>query len=815
MKTTQYSILWIIILSLASISPEVSFAQTISRTVDDFNFGWRFLLGNIENGEQVTLDDSSWRTVDLPHDFQIEQPWVTPDPSESGSNSNPAANNRSRLSERGFKEMGIGWYRKSFVPDRSALGERLLLDFGGIMLVGDIWVNGKHVGGTDYGYVSFTVDITKEIKWGETNVVAVKTNTQSPRNSRWYTGGGLFREVKLISKNPTTSFTQNGIYITTPSINQDEATVAIQTEIEINAPKGLTTMVNVTLINPQGVKVAEQETKIALVRDQKIREYKLPEIKVSNPQLWSCETPNLYTAEITLTTIDGKNSYTDCATETFGIRTIEFSPDFGFKLNGNKVLLKGIANHHELGALGAAAYDRAIEKRFQLLKSFGVNHIRCSHNPYSKGFYQLADKYGILVIDELFDKWNKNYTGNRIAWMELWPKAVPAFVKNTRNHPSVIMWSLGNELQMWWDNEYSDWGVTPYKLMDVLVKRYDKTRPTTVAMFPRRRNGNSSLPPELALETEIFSSNYLYKEFKQDAVAFPDKIFYQSEASVSDMGPNFFDMDLNSVVGVAYWGAINYLGESKGWPIKGWNRGVFETSLDPRPQAYLMKSMFSDEAVVYIGVLENKKADGIDVWNEVRVGVLPLVASWNYDPDTALKLFTYTNAEEVELLINGKSYGIKKNELDHPEKRNQIEWDNINFSAGEVVAIARTGGKEVARHKIESTGKAVALKMEADNLNWKGDGYDLQHINLYAIDAKGRRVMDAGHLVKYKVTGDARLIAVDSGDLSSEELHVVTQRRLYQGAAMAILRAGKKGGEVTIEVHADGLKSTRLKFKLQ
>ena len=242
--------------------------------------------------------------------------------------------------------------------------------------------------------------------------------------------------------------------------------------------------------------------------------------------------------------------------------------------------------------------------------------------------------------------------------------------------------------------------------MDILVKRYDKTRPTTVAMFPRRRYGNSNLPPELAVETEIASYNYLYKNFKGDRETFPDMIFYQSEASVNDMGPNFFEMDLDKVIGLAYWGGIDYLGESKGWPAKGWNSGVFDMSLEPKPQAYLMKSIYSNEPTVHIGIINDSMGDTQEVWNDVKVGVLPLVDHWNFEDGKTVNIYTYTNAETVELILNGRSLGIKKNAISDPAKRNKIYWENIPYTAGNLVAIAKTAEKEVARTHVRNNRKS-------------------------------------------------------------------------------------------------------------
>lgn len=776
------------------------------RIIENFNFGWKFQLGEIENGASTDLDDSMWRTIDVPHDFQLQQPWVTPDEWGEGTDKFDD-NQKKRLMARGFKSMGSGWYRKAFTPDPAWKSSRVIIDFEGIILVGDVYLNGKRIGGTDYGYTGFEIDITNELKWDEANVLAVRANTGNYASSRWYTGGGLFRDVNILIKNKNLSFARHSVYITTPEITSERAVVKMCAEVENRTGKSVKAAVKVIVFDPQGKEISQTVTDLSLARENKSYEYPLTEMGVKLPQLWDCENPNLYKAEFAL--LDENGNVADYLTETFGIRTIEYSHEFGFKLNGKKVLLKGLANHHELGALGAAAYGRAIEKRFQILKSFGVNHVRCSHNPYSKDFYELADKYGMLVVDETFDKWSKQYAGGRTEWWNVWPYVVSELVKGHRNHPSIVMWSLGNELQV---NENwigypqaNDWGTTAYKMQEALVKRYDNTRPTTVAMYPRRRYG-TNLPPELAVATEVASFNYTYQDFGRDAKTFPEMIFYQSEASVKEMGPNFYGMALDSVIGLAYWGMIDYLGESQNWPYKGWRQGVFNIDLQPKPQAYLMKSIFSDEPVVHIGIIEQ---EGDFNWNDVNVGVNVLNDYWNYPAGTMLNLYTYTNAGEVELLVNGQSLGRRANPVNDVNQRNQIRWENIAYHAGNIMAVAYNNGKEVARHKIETTGKAVKLVIEPDENPWIADGMDVKYVRVYAVDSKGRRVPEANQMLTFSVEGDAQIVAVDNGDLTSDELHVVNQRSLHKGSALVILRSGKTSGNITLKVSGEGYRTVK------
>ena len=799
---------------MGTLSADAAVRDTIS-----INQGWQFHRGDVKNIAELKSTQSGDDVVNLPHDFLIGQDWVAPDASERPDNSDAGSNVRSRLSSRGFKEMGIGWYRYELTPKDEWKGKRIVLDFQGIMLVGDVYLNGQRIGGTDYGYLGFDIDLSNLLKWGQTNEIAVKADTQNPSNSRWFTGAGLYRDVNLIVTNKDLFFPRHPLFIRT----QGNKEVKIKAEIinQQKVAKGQTAAkmpVGVRILDADGKVVAEQKNDIHFNAKWRDREYELPSFSLENAKLWSPDSPYLYTAEVTL--YDSEGNIADQIKEPFGVRTIEIIPQKGLLVNGKKVLLKGYANHHTLGALGAAAYPRAIEKRLKLMKEFGMNHIRTSHNPYSEDFLKLCDKYGILVVDELYDKWLTQYAGGRVEWESLWQKDVPEWVKRDRNHPSVVMWSLGNELQQYSNLPFNDWGVTAYKLQKELLHRYDDTRLTTVAMHPRYRNlETDSIPADLAIETEVNSYNYRYMYFPGDSKRYPEKTFYQSEASVAAMGPNFYEMDLDKVIGLAYWGAIDYLGESMGWPIKGWNQGVFDLSLQPKPDAYFVKSMFTDEPTVHIGVIE--KSGGNIQWNGINVSAGKLSENWNREAGEMVSLYTYTNGDEVELFLNGKSLGVKKNSND-PKLRARIKWDNIAYAPGTLVAVAKKNGKVVARHQIETTGEAVALKLVPDVETWHADGKDLMHVRIYAVDKKGRRVLNmkdakAFDKLTFTVKGDANIVAVDNGNIASDELHIgktqlekTIQRNLFQGSALVILRAGNKPGKIELSVAGEKMKAKKL-----
>ena len=801
---------------MGTLSAEAAVRDTIS-----INQGWQFHRGDVKNISELKTTQSGDDVVNLPHDFLIGQDWVAPDASERPDNSDAGSNVRSRLSSRGFKEMGIGWYRYELTPKDEWKGKRIVLDFQGIMLVGDVYLNGKRIGGTDYGYLGFDIDLSKLLKWGQTNEIAVKADTQNPSNSRWFTGAGLYRDVNLIVTNKNLFFPRHPLFIRTQGNKEVKIKAEIINQQKVAKGQSAAKMpVGVRILDADGKVVAEQKNDIHFNAKWRDREYELPSISLENAKLWSPDSPYLYTAEVTL--YDSEGNIADQIKEPFGVRTIEIVPQKGLLVNGKKVLLKGYANHHTLGALGAAAYPRAIEKRLKLMKEFGMNHIRTSHNPYSEDFLKLCDKYGILVVDELYDKWLTQYAGGRVDWESLWQKDVPEWVKRDRNHPSVVMWSLGNELQQYSNLPFNDWGVTAYKLQKELLHRYDDTRLTTVAMHPRYRNlETDSIPSDLAIETEVNSYNYRYMYFPGDSKRYPEKTFYQSEASVAAMGPNFYEMDLDKVIGLAYWGAIDYLGESMGWPIKGWNQGVFDLSLQPKPDAYFVKSMFTDEPTVHIGVIE--KSGGNIQWNGINVSAGKLSENWNREAGEKVSLYTYTNGDEVELFLNGKSLGVKKNSND-PKLRARIKWDDIAYAPGTLVAVAKKNGKVVARHQIETTGEAVALKLVPDVETWHADGKDLMHVRIYAVDKKGRRVLNmkdakAFDKLTFTVKGDANIVAVDNGNIASDELHIgktqlekTIQRNLFQGSALVILRAGDKPGKIELSVAGEKMKAKKMVF---
>lgn len=806
------------------------------KQVINWNFGWKFHRGALQIEQVKNLSNvrsvNGWEEIDIPHDFQISQPWVEPCADEELVHLD-GASFTTHLSARAYKEMGEGRYVKTYTPSKDLKEKRILIDFEGIMYVGDVYLNGERIGGTDYGYVGFEIDLSNKLKYGETNVIAVMASTSEPMNSRWYTGGGLFRDVHLVITDPNLFLARHPLYIKTV----DNRQVNVQIEV-VNQPGETSVDLETKILDANGVVVYQKRKSCPFfspveahdINHIPSNEIQWEGITLDAPRLWSCEDPYLYTVDVTL--YDKNGRVVDHATARFGLRTIESGSDFGLKLNGKKVLLKGIANHHSLGALGAAAYPRAIEKRLVMLKDFGVNHIRTGHNPYSESFLDLCDSLGILVVDEIYDKWLDRFTGGRKPWMQIWTYDLPEWIKRDRNHPSVIVWSLGNEQQSFTTLPYNDFGKTMFRMMKELILRYDDTRKLTIAMHPRSRTleidgkrvvglrpmgeyPEVDLPTSVTLESDIASYNYSYDYFKTDGARFPNMVFYQSEATANSMGKNFFEMDLNKVVGLAYWGMIGYLGESRKWPAKGWTQGVFDISLQPKPQAYLLKSMFKpEEPVVHIGIIDRKDDAADGVWNSVKVSSDGMSDHWNRIPGQKYDINVYTNADKVELVSNGKSIGMKENSMD-PKLRNKIQFKQVEYQPGYIEAIAYKEGRRVTTHRVETAGKAYRLTLSADLDVWYADGLDLQHIRVTVIDRKGRRVPYAFEELTFRIEGDAHIVAVDNGDITSNEMMVGNKRTLYNGSALVILRAGCTPGTVTLTVSAHGYKTQKIKLDLK
>ena len=746
----------------------------------DFNSGWEWRRGG----------EKEWRAVDLPHDFMFEAPW----------------DEKAVHSQRVFKPLGEAFYRKTFAYDPAWEGRRVILDFGGIMFFGDVRINGKKVAETEYGYLGFETDVTDRLKKDAPNVVEVWAKVEGGASgSRWYTGGGLYRGVKMKVAG-VKRIARHGIYVKT---------------------KGETVFVEVELDGFRGERgdyeiVAESEgmrTSAPVTKGDNRRRFAvaLPPFEMKGAARWSPESPNLHALVVEIRERGMGNGergkLLDRCETRFGLRDIAFSKVRGFELDGRHIFLKGQSNHHDLGALGAAAYPDAIRRFLRTIKKFGFNSVRCSHNPYSVEFYDIADEEGIIVVDEICDKWVRNWAGRK-PYLEMWPQLVTEWVKRDRNHPSVVMWSLGNELQMnesYHDATFEDWGVTTYRMMDLVVKRWDATRPTTVAMFPTRANGIGKtdkrfndkaywIAPELAQASEVASFNYQWRAYGEYLKNSPEMILYQSEASTSEWLDPYFGMNRAKMVGCSYWGATEYWGESNGYPKKGWNWAFFSHTMKPYPQAWLMKSGFDRATpVTHIGVVEKSETQE---WNEVKSGQQILRENWNRKAGEKARVWVFSNAAEVELFLNGHSLGkrsvVRPPEGDDAWRRGNLGTTHavqfeVAWEPGELKAVGSNGSE----HAIRSTGPAVGLKFEVERYP------ELSFVWIKAVDKTGLEVPDAKTEVSVSVEGAGRLLALDDGDHCTDQLFNVERKRMKEGYLLAIVR---RTGAGRILLEANGVK---------
>ena len=804
--------------AFALVAASVTFAANAAEIVP-FDCGWRFKweAGRSEVCE-ISFDDSAWQVLDLPHDAQFDQPWTQKD-AKVMRGYKPGA--------RGFKPMGAMWYRKHFRASDLGVdleGKRVFLELGGLLCVGDVYLNGKKVGSTDYGYLPVWADLTDALDKDGENVLAVWCSTRKAEGSRWYTGAGLYRDAKIVVK-PKISIARHGIFVRSRcsgdsrTSSTSSATVDVSVELDGFREKGRDHALDVIVAvkDTQGRIVASAKTRAPWSRLQH-QEVAVPEMKIANAKIWDVDSPNLYTAEVSLV-LEGKEI--DRERVRFGVRSVEMDRAYGLRLNGRKLFIKSISGHHDLGLVGAAAYRRAIRRQFETMKAFGYNAIRCSHNPYSEDFYDLADEMGLLVLDELIDKWSDRCWLSRRPFSQLWPELVTEWIKRDRNHPCIFAWSFGNELQRREDlcgyPDLGDWGVTMYRVLKTFAARWDSTRPTTVAMFPSRAGAvtktdpdfnDDPKPPELACATDFASFNYLWPDYENYRKHAPELNIFQSEATVREGAAPYFGMDYDTMVGCSYWGAIEYWGESNGWPKKGWNYSFFGHDLAPRPTAWLIRSAFRpDEPIVRLAVYGGSESQ---VWNDVLVGGVNTSENWNRKAGEKLRLLAYTNAEEAELFVNGRSCGARRNDSAKGSRRNILTWDAIAYEPGKAEVVARSGGHEVARHALETAGAAVRLVAEAESPRWVADGYDLMFVRIRAVDDAGRTVPGADANVRVKVDGPARLVALDEGDHYTDQLFNVDSKRLHEGTLLAVFRAGLVPGKVEMSFEADGLPSAGL-----
>lgn len=779
------------------------------RQKQNFCSDWKFYLGDVQGGETPSFNDASWRKLNLPHDWSIEGPFSDKHPAGNGGGALPG---------------GIGWYRKTFTVPQSENGKLFYIEFDGVYRNSEVWINGHYLGKRPYGYSSFRYELTPHLNFGETkNIISVKVDNSQQPNSRWYSGSGIYRNVWLVSTNKI-AVAHWGTYITTPEITAKSAKILIHTKIQNGSSKGENVKVITSLIDVKGKTVGKTETMVQ-VSALKVEEIS-QEITVKNPTFWAIENPNLYQA-VTKLEVNGK--VIDDYKTTTGIRSFTFDVDKGFILNGKQIKINGVCNHHDLGCLGAAINTAALKRQLTIMKDMGVNALRTSHNPPAPELLDLCDQMGILVMDEAFDMWSKKKTtfDYSLDWDAWHIKDLEDMVLRDRNHPSIFIWSIGNEVIEQYDTKDSLGAVIALELAGI-VRNLDVTRPISAAC-----NFADSLNPLIRSGAfDLIGYNYNQDKYPSIQTTYPGKPFIATEtvSSLTTRGhydmpsdsvrrwPKRWDLPIengnpdnscsaydncsapwgstheetwkivkkyNFVSGQFIWTGIDYLGEPTPypWPSRSSYFGIVDLAGFPKDVYYMYKSEWTNSPVLH------------------------LFPHWNWKPGEVRDVWAYTNCEEVELFLNGKSLGTKKKIGDDLH----VSW-RVSFTPGELKAIVRTGGKEILTQTIRTAGVPAKLILTAEKNKIKADGNDLFFITVNVVDEKGILVPNADNLVKFEVSGPATIIGTDNGHQTDLEVLTSPKRKVFNGKCLVVVKAGVTPDEVVLKAISENLPDAVLKL---
>ena len=781
------------------------------RSIADFDKGWHFNLGDVKDGEKTSLDDANWRLLNLPHDWSIEGKF---------SKDNPAT------PEGGALPGGIGWYRKMFTVPVSSKNKLIYIDFDGVYQKSTVWVNGHKLGFRPNGYISFRYELTPYLNFGGSNTIAVKVDNSVQPNSRWYSGSGIYRNVWLVTTSDFGAIDHWGTFFTTSDVNEKSATV--NAEIKI---KGRAYDVKTTLYDASAKKVsvdsAHYAEHVQLGKPDSIHIIR-QKFHVINPNLWSTDRPYLYTAVTEVYGLDmesGRKVSVDKYTTTFGIRYFNFDPDKGFSLNGKPMKILGVCDHHDLGSLGAAVNTRALERQLQMLKAMGCNGIRTSHNPPAPELLDLCDKMGFIVMDEAFDcwEWKKAKYDYHLYFKEWHKRDLEDQILRDRNHPSVIIWSIGNEIPQQGDT--SALRLAPE--LAGIVHSLDKTRPITTA------NDNPGKGNKIIQSGAIDLIGYNYHEYDYATFhdRYPGKKFIATETTSGLEMRGHYDMPSDSIriwparwdkpftdgnpdnsvsaydnvrpawgstheatwkvmkkydflSGMFIWTGFDYMGEPTpySWPSRSSYFGIIDLAGFPKDIYYMYQSEWTDKTVLHI------------------------FPHWNWEPGKLVDVWAfYNHADEVELFLNGKSLGVKKKTGDDLH----VMW-RVKYEPGTLKAVSRKDGKVVLTREIHTAGAPAKIELVADRKNIKADGKDLSFITVKILDKDGNLVPNADNLVNFKLNGEAFIAGVDNGDEVSHDPFKANYRKAFNGLALAILQAKEKAGNITFTATSKGLQGASI-----
>ena len=786
------------------------------RQTTNFDRNWRFHLGDVAGAQQPGFADATWRALDLPHDWSIEGPFNEQNPAGVAGGALPG---------------GIGWYRKAFTFPAGDTGKVLFIEFDGVYRNSEVWINGHYLGKRPYGYSSFRYALTHLHYGKQRNVIAVRVDNSQQPNSRWYSGSGIYRHVRLVKTNPV-HVDQWGTYVTTPLVSAESSRVTIRTRVR-NARRATQPIVlRTTVSDSAGKEVAVLATDARVTGDSVIEITQ--DVSISRPVLWSLERPYRYRA-VSRVMCGAPPTACDTYATPFGVRSFIFRADSGFYLNGKAVKIRGVCLHHDLGALGAAVNTRAIERQLQIMRAMGANALRTSHNPPAPELLDLTDRMGFIVMDEAFDMWKKEKTkyDYHLDWDAWHVRDLTDMVLRDRNHPSVFIWSIGNEVMEQWTDGDSTAAPIARELAGI-VHTLDPTRPVTQAA----NNGSPQNPVFHAGALDILGHNYHHEMWKDFPTQYPGEKFIITEAMSALNSRGVYQQPSDSVLvyytpyekdkgpqppkngrlssydnsrafwgslheeslrlfehypflsGIFIWQGIDYLGEPTPyeWPARSSYFGVVDLAGFPKDPFYLYQS----------------------VWTPPERPMLHLFPHWNWAAGDTIDVWAYTNAEQVELYLNGALLGVRRNE----GKVGHLMW-RVAYRPGTLRAVARTAGLEATSAVVRTTGAATRIALAPDRARIRADGQDLSFVTVTVRDRRGRAVSTAEPLIRFRVSGGAQIVGVDNGDAISHTSFQAKQVRLFNGKALVIVRAGRSKGTVTLTAEGKGLAPATVRITLQ
>lgn len=786
-------------------------AQEQVRSVSDFTKGWKFSLGDPSSARLASYNDRSWRQLNLPHDWSIEGSFSEKHPAGTGGGALPG---------------GIGWYRKTFTVPASSKGKLVFVDFEGVYRNSEVWINGHYLGKRPNGYISFRYLLSPYLNYGSANVIAVRVDNSRQPNSRWYSGSGIYRPVKLVTTGKV-HIPESGTFVFTPSVSADEAQIVIKTTVRNESGKAERVTLHTDIRNPAGTPLKRLSSSQTIPAGGSFIFEQSASVK--EPALWSLEKPALYTA---LSFVKGNNITTDSYETSFGIRFFNFDVDEGFSLNGKSLKIRGVCNHHDLGALGAAFNRRAAERQLQILKTMGCNAIRTSHNPPAPELLELCDRMGFVVMDEAFDMWakSKNKFDYSNDWEQWHKRDLEDQIRRDRNHPSVFIWSVGNEIQeQWGDAAKGDTsGRKIARELVSIVNSLDTTREITTA--------NNEIHSNNILRSGAFSMigyNYnhgSWRTFRQD---WPGKKFVVTESTSAletrghyDLVPfdtvrkwpeswdkpikgggnpdltvsaydhvrapwgstheeSIIELEKNPhVSGMFVWTGFDYLGEPTPypWPARSSYFGIVDLAGFPKDVYYLYQSVWTNKPVLH------------------------LLPHWNWEKGDKVDVIAYyNNADEVELFLNGKSLGLRRKQGDTLH----VKW-NVPFVPGTLKAVSRKDGHEVLSTEVKTAGPPAKIVLTADRPKIAANGKDLSFVTVRIEDAQGNLVPDASNDVQFNISGPGIICGVDNGSPVSMESFKADHRKAFNGLALAIIQSTEKPGKITFSASSAGLQRATL-----